>query len=204
MAIWLQTDIFFDTFDRMDTQFWIWLIIVVITLLARGLKKKSPPERRRSESYDDHEQESSQPSTQPMSFEDLLREIQASKAPRQPEPAPKSIPEPQTQYVDYDDDIAEEEQDLEKVDYDYKKEDNIYQVYEDAKNQAFMRPSMEEENSNLSSKAITFEHFKRYDVQQKGPTFDFLAELKDPEGFKKAFIMSEILSRKYWKGHFLG
>lgn len=176
----------------MDTQFWVWLIIVVITLLARGLskKKQGPQQQAPDEDYG----EPSQPANKPISFEELLREIQASKAPakREPEPA-----KPATPYVDYDDNLGEEERDLEEVEYDYRKQDNIYQVYEDAKQQAFMRPSLETEDTQLAKTDIKFEHFKGYDQESKGTNFAFLAELRDPEGFKKAFIMSEILNRKY-------
>lgn len=176
----------------MDTQFWVWLIIVVITLLARGLskKKEGPQQQQPDEDYG----EPSQPSSKPISFEELLREIQASKAPARREPEPVK---PAPQYVDYDDNLGEEEQDLEEVDYDYQKQDNIYQVYEDAKQQAFMRPSLEEEDPQIANRDMKFEHFKGYDQEVRKANFAFLAELRDPEGFKKAFIMSEILNRKY-------
>jgi hypothetical protein len=186
---------YFNIFEYMDTQFWVWLIIIVVTLLARGLKKKPPQEGRAPQSFDDSDESTSRPSSRPVSFEDLLREIQESKAPT-PVTTRAELPPVRkvSEYVDYDDDIPEEVQELETPDY--RKEDDIYKVYEDAKNQAFLRPSLEVETEIPRTK-IEFEHFKEYDKEVRGARFDFLAELKDPDGFKKAFLLSEILNRKY-------
>jgi hypothetical protein len=188
----------------MDIQFWIWLIIIVITLIARAVRKK-PEQRPRQEERWDEDSRPEEKSQRPMSFEELLREIQESKETREtpapaapikpyriPEPAYRP-PEPTYQDVDYDDNIGEEAQDLETVTADQTSTD----IYERAKQQAFLRPSLEE-TMKLEDTVIRFGQFKGYETtEEKAPLAGFLAELKDPEGFKKAFIMSEILQRKF-------
>lgn len=59
--------------------FWIWVIIAVVSYLARKKKPKQPTTT--TEPYE------TQPESKPISFEDLLREIQQSKA---PQPAPSA------------------------------------------------------------------------------------------------------------------
>jgi len=184
----------------MDFQFWIWLIIVVATLVSRALKKtaknpNSPAEQPRTESdTSDHK---------PMTFEELLREIQASKTPPQPVEKweqPKQIQparpiQPAKSYeVDYDDEIEEEEKDLETIP---ANDNRSYEIYENAKKQAFGRPSLEE-TLKLEDTIMRYDHFKGYDEAPKSTlASDFLKDLKDPDGFKKAFIMSEILKPKF-------
>lgn len=178
----------------MDIQFWIWIIVIVITLIARANKKKpgqeSPP--------DNYPEPPLPPSTsrQPkaVTFEDLLREIQGQKTLAKHAPAP--APQKQYDFVDYDDDIKDEEEDLEDVDYDASRDDEVFKTYEAAKKQAFNRPSLEEVAP--VGEVVRFDHFKEYNTpKKKRPSLGFLKELKDPQGFKKAFIMSEIIKRKY-------
>jgi len=184
----------------MDIQFWIWLIIIVVTLIARATRKK--PEQRPRQ---DEQTRPEERSPLPMSFEELLREIQEAKGTQQA-PAPETpiksyrIPEPAYrpqeptyQEVDYDDNLGEEEQDLETVSDDRTATD----IYERAKQQAFSRPSLEE-TMKLEDTVIKFGQFRGYETtEEKNPLAGFLNEIKDPEGFKKAFIMSEILQRKF-------
>jgi hypothetical protein len=191
----------------MDIQFWIWLIIIVITLIARASRQKRPQPPPR-EDY----QEKEKPSSRPLTFEELLKEIQAAKeqrqqAPQEParqirpaepmRPYAEAEPEP-TVYkeVDYDDNVGEEEQDLETI-TEERDDRQSTDVYERAKREAFSRPSLEE-TLKLEDTIVRFGQFKGYETQtQKAPMADFLAEIKDPEGFRKAFIMSEILTRKF-------
>jgi hypothetical protein len=174
----------------MDLQFWIWLIVIVVTFIARATKKKA------------QEQQPSEPTSttrpefnpKPVTFEELLREIQATKT---PEPQASLPPAKTVAYEDYDDDLEEEEKDLERTDYDYQSDDKTFQAYEKAKQEAFVRPSLED-TMKLQDTEIKFGQFKGY--QQVGewvPTTNYAREFQDPESFKKAFIMSEILKRKF-------
>jgi hypothetical protein len=131
--------IYFNTFESiMDIQFWIWLIVIVITLIARANKKKAKPfETNQSDDLP------SLPETKPISFEDLLREIQAAKAPKPvKQPIPNLHLPKQYDFVDYDDNLKDEVEEFERVDY--KSQDQIYDTYEKAKRDAFNRPSLEE------------------------------------------------------------
>ncbi|HEY5692093.1 MAG TPA: hypothetical protein VIS49_11590 [Cyclobacteriaceae bacterium] len=178
----------------MDFQFWIWLIVIVITLIARANKKKqgqAPPTDELPD-FSGDSQSSRQPKA--VTFEDLLREIQGEKERSKPvRPEPKV--EKKYDFVDYDDDIPEEIQDLEDVDYNVAEDVDVFKKYEEAQKEA--------ENELISEKKegvgriIRSEHFKEYDLKKKRASFNFLNELKDPKGFKKAFIMSEILNKKY-------
>jgi len=175
----------------MDIQFWIWLIIVVATLLSRAMKKSAqkPQPPPRTDSGHDHS-----PDNKPMTFEDLLREIQASKTPPQPV-ATRELRKPVKSYdVDYDDDIEEEEKSYETIP---RNDNQSYEVYEKAKQEAFYRPSLEE-TMKLEDTVMKYSHFKGYEeTSQRSLTNEILQDFRDPEGFKKAFIMSEILKRKF-------
>ena len=191
----------------MGFEFWIWLIIIVISLIARARRKKNV------EVPTDKGFNKPDPSdgTKPLTFEELLREIQQSKTATEAKPKPLRTkpkptfterkpfvqPEPsKPQYTDYDDDIKEEEQDLEDASYDYRDKDTIYNTYEKAKNEAFLRPSLEE-TSNVDDTDMRWKRFDEFTEKKAKPSFGFVKELRDPKGFKKAFIMSEILNRKY-------
>lgn len=178
-----------------DVQFWIYVIVGIIYLISRARKKKASesvdtPEPREERRF--QPQDAPQPSPQKgLTFEELLREISESKTTTQ-------LPKPQAEYVDYDEDLKEEEQDLEDVSGDYTKKDKaFYQTYEEAKRQAFNRPSLEE-TVKLKDTNMTFGKFKEFEVDtQSNPLNDYLNELKDPDGFKKAFVLSEVLQRRY-------
>lgn len=172
-----------------NAQFWIWLIVIVITLIARANKKKQ------QQSEHDQPEFGGPQESKPISFEDLLREIQASKA-----PATKPVVQPQTQsktieYVDYDDDLEEESKPLEKANY--KTEDEIYYTYEKAKSEAFNRASLEE-TMHVEDTVVTYEKFKGYKRERQMPLAgNYVKELRNPTSFKRAFILSEILTKKY-------
>jgi hypothetical protein len=180
-------------------QFWLYVIIGVIYLLTR-LKKK--PEEQQPTDFPGSSPEKpvqrfdvpeSRPSAspRPQTFEELLREITEGKVTQ-----PKAE-EPQPEYVDYDDSIGEEAKDLERTDYDYRKQDKIYEVYEEAKRMAFNRPSLEE-TMKVSDTVVQFGKFKEFEQQQQRDIVgEYLADFRDPEGFKKAVVMSEILKRKF-------
>src|SRR5690349_9802227 len=106
----------------MDLQFWIYVIIAIIYIVSRAMKKADSqpkdlpgPRADREVRYD-----STPPLEKPkqLTFEELLREITETKQPQKP--AYQPVPQPKAEYVDYDDQIGEEEQNLEDVNYDYR------------------------------------------------------------------------------------
>jgi hypothetical protein len=165
----------------------IWIIIGIIYLISRARKKPENTSPR-------PEQHTSEPETfdKPVTFEELLKEIQAAKSPK-PLPAPQK-----TTYVDYDDNIEKYEP-LEKTKPDtyYKDQDQIYQTYEKAKQEAFHRPSMEE-TLKLENTIVRFGQFKGY-TQDDRPSLasQYAKDLREPSNFKKAFVLSEILNRRF-------
>lgn len=178
-----------------------WIIVAAIYLLTRARKKQ--PNRPPAQPS---EQSGEEQAPGPISFEDLLKEIQGSKrqqTPAPPEvksarkPIPQREPVPQA-YQDYDDDIEDDEKDLEEVRDDVdRKRDEIYDVYEKAKKEAFVKPSLED-TVKLEDTIVQFSQFKGYSkTEENTQAREILKEFHDPEGFKKAFIMSEILKRKF-------
>jgi hypothetical protein len=190
-------------FVVMDFQFWIYIIIAVIYVLSRALKKPESaapkhPERRTVRPGEAGQVEPSRP--RPLTFEELLREITEAKQPVKPytPQAEPFRPQPRSEVVDYDDELAEEEQDLETIQPDYrKKEEQFNNIYEDAKRQAFERPSLEE-TMNVRDTVMEFGKFKSFDQKKKTNLLqEYTKDLKDPAGLKKAFVLSEILNRKF-------
>jgi hypothetical protein len=182
----------------MDYQFWIYLIIAIIYGISRAMKKADNQPKDVSAPHPDKtaRYNPAPPVEKPkqLTFEDLLREITEAKQPSQPVYQP---PQPKAEYVDYDDQVGEEEQDLEDANYDYRKKDKLYDVYEEAKRQAFERPSLEE-TMNVRDTNMKFGKFKAFErVEQRNLLEEYTRDFKDPEGFKKAVVMSEILNRKF-------
>ena len=186
-----------------DYQFWLYVIIAAIYVLTRFFKKPAQQQPTDVPDLDPEkpvrrfEPPPAKPRAEPsrtMTFEELLREITESKT--QPKPQPK------TEYVDYDDEIAEETpqkeeiQDLEDVEYDYKK-DKVAVEYERAKQQAFFRPSLEE-TLNIKDTDTSFEKFKVFKTTSQSNLLDrYFTDFYDPEGLRKAIVMGEILQRKF-------
>jgi hypothetical protein len=181
-----------------DFQFWIYLIIGILYLINRARKKAAgatpvdAPEPKAERRFDRQEQPQAVPQ-KGLTFEELLREITEAKAPAKP-----VFQTTKSEYVDYDDDLKEEEQDLEDVSGDYRKKDTaFYNTYEEAKRQAFNRPSLED-TLKLKDTDMTFGKFKVFEEDSQSNLLnDYLKALKDPDGFKKAFVLSEVLQRRY-------
>ncbi|MBS1558752.1 MAG: hypothetical protein JST69_08475 [Bacteroidetes bacterium] len=158
--------------------FWIIVGIVYIITKMRG-KPATPPS---APPEPGHEPEKG------LTFEELLREIQGTK-----QPAPPIQPTPA---MDEAEDI-EEEKPIEQVDYSYRDHDKIYETYEKAKQEAFLRPSMEE-TMKLENTIVRFGQFKNYVVEEQlSLAAQYARDLRNPDDFKKALILSEILNRRF-------
>ena len=179
-----------------DFKIIFWIILGLIYLFTRK-KKTAPPPARPRQNADDEYETTSVP--KPTTFEDLLREIQQAKGAR--EVATETYDRPpstqKTEFVDYDDQLEDEKKDLEDTAHEYGKEDKIYEVYEDAKKLAFYRPSLEE-TLKLEDTIVRFKQFKGYETTHKQTIAEeYLKDLRDPQGIRKAFILSEILNRRF-------
>jgi hypothetical protein len=127
-----------------------------------------------------------------LTFEELLKELTEGKNP------PKPIAEPaQQRRVDYDDDLGNEEQDLETIEPDFSQKKGTYKVYEEARSEAFSRPSLEE-TMRVADTKIEFGKFKIFEESQKKNLLEeYTKQFQDPEGLKRAVVMSEILNRRF-------
>lgn len=179
-----------------------WLVYLVIGIVWYLIKNKAQKQSQPEDSRPDYQDTtSSTPSGKPVTFEDLLREIQATKAPAPPAPKPEVKPFYEApvypKYEDYDDNLEDEAKDLETIETDHRKNNDIYDVYEKAKQAAFQRPSLEE-TMKVEDTIVRFGQFKEYESHEEPSMADKIAkEFEDKEQVRKAFIMNEILTRKY-------
>lgn len=165
----------------------IWIILGVIYLVSRAKKKQVPDSASPAKPVDDYRED------KPISFEELLKEIQSSKAPKH---QPVLEPEPAYKVEDYVD-PKEKAKPIEDTNYNYRDQDTIYETYEKAKQEAFLRPSMEE-TLKLENTVVRYGQFKGYE-QQVRPSLarEYGKDLKDRTNFRKAFVLSEILNRRF-------
>lgn len=187
----------------MDAQFWVYLVIAIIYGLSRLLKKpeETPGDIGEQRPGRPVKYNPERPAERPkqLTFEELLREITEAKAAepeRRTQPAPKRY---EAEVIDYDDEIGEEAEDLEEVSRQRRVEESrrTTEVYEEAKRQAFYRPSLEE-TMKVSDTRMQFEKFKVFETERERNLIEqYSLNFQDPEGLKKAFIMSEILNRKF-------
>jgi hypothetical protein len=179
----------------MDFKIWFYLIIGAIWLIARILKKpaQQPTSTNTGQGKSSTPYQSNSERPKQLTFEELLREITEAKETQKPV---YQQPSRQPQYVEAD--VVEENRSLEKVDYDYRKKDKeYYDVYENAKRQAFERPSLEE-TMNVRDTQMAFGKFREFEQEQKRNLLvEYTKDFQDPEGIRKAFVMSEILNRKF-------
>ena len=188
----------------MDSRFWLWVIIAVVSLIFNMVKKKRERDAKAAPKapFPPSSATSGNPSKPaPMSFEELLAEIQGNRKQDKPPETLKPVPVETTQYTvkDYDDEAIAESNRKEKAasKYDYRKDDEIYAVYEKAKQQAFTRPSLEE-TMKLSDTQMKFGAFAKYQKRTvSGMAAEIAKDFRNPSTFRKAFIMNEILQRRF-------
>jgi hypothetical protein len=181
-----------------DFQFWLYVIVGVIYLISR-LRKK-PAEQTDFPEYGPENPVPKPPQGQPgrvdtsaprqLTFEELLQEITETKAEKKPlaEVPNESYEEVLVEEVD------REEKTVSKNIY---RDDQIVQAYEEAKRQAFLRPSLEETMDILKTE-VKYGRFKEFEKEAHQNLVEvYLADFKDPAGLRKAVVMSEILKRKF-------
>jgi hypothetical protein len=181
----------------MELKLLIYIAIGVIYVISRIIKKSGTQPGDISDEPR-HTTEANRPTTsakpKQLTFEELLKEITESKTAQQ---QPSTRPTLKPVYADYDDDLEEEEKDLEVVPYDHRRDSKVYEVYEQAKKQAFNKPSLEE-TVKLQDTEVKFGRFKVFDAEENRNLLEeYTRDFRDPEGFKKAVIMAEILNRRF-------
>lgn len=173
-----------------DLKIIVYIVIGLIYFFARRKKKEEPAKRPRTTPKQAHVEEA--PRSAPKTFEELLREIEGMK---RPAPPPVSR-QPEPVVVDYDDDLPDQRVDYDDTLPDFRKQET-YQAYEAAKTEAFARPSLED-TVKLEDTIVRFSTFKGYEKDARRNLLgEYVQELKNPQRFKKAFILSEILRPKF-------
>jgi hypothetical protein len=199
-GIFTQIQLFLRILAAMDDfKIWFYLILGAIYLISRLRKKNgssTPSETYRPETPASEYDNQPADKPKPLTFDELLREITQAKEPQQPTYQPTSIPK--TDYVDYDDDLKEEGEDLENTGYEeYRRPEVPSRVYEEAKAAAFYRPSLEE-TLKIQDTVVNFSKFKVFEEDKKRNLLEeYTTDLRDPEGLKKAVVLSEILNRRF-------
>lgn len=183
-----------------DLQFWLYVIIGVIYLLTQIRKKakqgapRQAPQPRKPVTTQWKQETATPAETQkPMSFEDLLREITeaktVSKTPQYEEPEPE--------YVDYDDFAEEDKTVLTETDTDYS-DTKTYREFEEAKFKDYTRGTLED-TLKLENVKVEFGKFKEFAAQERVNLLElYTRDLQDPNGLKKAFVLSEVLQPRYF------
>jgi hypothetical protein len=181
-----------------NLQIWLYVIVGLIYLLSRFFKKstdqpKDTPDvdpevnSRRFVPPSDKPITSTQPKA--VTFEELLREITQGKT-------PPSQPPAREEYVNYDEEIPVEKEDLEDVNYNYR-QDKVAKEFQAAEQPTFLRSSLEE-TMKLEDTDITFGKFQAFDTQaQSNPLDRYVSDIYDADSLKKAIVLSEILKTKF-------
>lgn len=176
----------------MSVKLLIYIVIGAIYVVSRIIKKSGnqPGDISNEPEHPVPPKTATSAKPRQLTFEELLKEISDAKTVQQTPSKPLSKP-----YIDYDDELEDEEKDLETVNY--NRDDQIREVYEKAKKQAFERPSLEE-TLKLKDTEVKFGRFKAFEGEnQRNLLQEYTRDFQDPEGLKKAFVMSEILNRKF-------
>lgn len=206
--------IFLIALHSMDSyQFWIYVIVAIIYLVSRAIKKSNRQARGPSQGREPQHTEQETERLPPVTFEELLREItegkkrKAEPPARQPVPPPPPAPRPvPREYIDYDEELEDEEKSLERVDYDKEREATTLQVYERARREAELKSSLGTLKSSLGPQGALKSSLKSLESSLQGTARtvtrhrlvdEYIRELKTPSGFRKAVVLSEILKPKF-------
>lgn len=164
-----------------NLQIIIYIIFFAIYLLSRALRNKNKQAPRPRPTQENRGEEESA-GEQPMTFEDILRELttgEKSRGRQGAKPKPKPVKREYEFRGDYPDD------------------DEIQEVYEESVKKAQNLKTLNE-RIELKEPALKF---KEYDDTKKEAVNPFAEEirnmLRNPDDAKKAIILKEILDRKF-------
>ncbi len=191
----------FDTFAYMDDfQFWLYVILGVVYLISQVRKKSkagqelpdakpAPRKTANTPANPRSYEQRPEPANKPITFEELLREITEAKTkPELPEPAADK-----TEYVNYEEDLEDEFVQPEVVTAPHN---FPYSAYEEAKWKDYTKGTLED-TLKLENVDMRYNKFKEFeDVKRESFLDQFTSDLKNTDGLKRAFVLSEILTRK--------
>jgi hypothetical protein len=172
-----------------NIQFWIWLIVIIVTFSARAKKKK--PEGDTTTFGGEPVDRRTNPADKPISFEDLLREIRDAQSPKRDDPKPVILAQEE---IPREEKIREKpvlvrrsQAPVEKVEMDEEA-----QFYQGAYNTAFQTTTKLSETSFEGS-------LLKADAYQNTQKINRYAQiLKNPETLRESLIVSEILKPKHF------
>lgn len=190
-----------------DYRILFYLVVGGIWVLSRMLKKKQEPPQPGQTGLPDVPARPGKGLT----FEELLREISTQKeeVPSKPTSTFKEWAEVDSkdEFKDLEVTDKDEEDDLEAetlkrkpapVVFDANYKDNTVLAYDRGKLEAFNRKSLEEIMSETKPTEITYGRFREFEKEVEDNTLQtYMKELKDPDGFKKAVVLSEVLGRRF-------
>jgi len=172
----------------MEPKVWIYIIVILIYVVRWVIKKANqnagnppasmPRRQRQNEVPKD-------PGKRHLTFEELLKEIAESK-------------NTQPGAVDVAKKERERAEDLKEIAEEYEAPQRVYKEYELSKIQAFNRRSLEE-TTRLEDTDVRFGKFQAFKIEDDRNVIleEYIRDFRDSEGFKKAFVMSEILKTKF-------
>jgi hypothetical protein len=174
----------------MEPKVIIWIIGIILYFWIKSRKASS------SQNPEENIPRPTNPtSAGPVTFEDLLREIQSSRKTEKEQPSPAAKP-----FDSYEEDSDETfSEAIPETEYsrDSFSGSETYKSYEKAKSEAFQRASLED-TLKLENTELKFSRFSEYEASKKSTVADQIStEFRDPETLKKYFIINEILNRKW-------
>ncbi|MBL3658648.1 hypothetical protein [Fulvivirga sediminis] len=160
----------------MDKEILIYIVFVAIAIISRVLKsakkKQSSQAPKRTAN-----RTSSQNVEKTKTFEELLREFTGEA--NSSEPSSRELPE------------------LEIDEFDHEEEERVEETYRKSINAAKDLKTLDEQ-VDLEDIPTKSQYFSEYDQKEENSVAsEILQSLKDPNGARKAVILSEILNRKY-------
>lgn len=178
----------------MEPKLIIWIIGIILYFWVKSRKASTTqnPEENTP-------RQPGKPSAAPMTFEDLLKEIQASKSPDKEQQSPR--PPESRKFKSYEEEETYETIQEELPETEYSRETytstETYKTYEKAKGEAFHRASLEE-TMKLENTEMKFSKFAEYQgVKEPTAAEQISADFKNPDTLKKYFIINEVLNRKW-------
>ncbi|MBX2966141.1 MAG: hypothetical protein KF845_08350 [Cyclobacteriaceae bacterium] len=189
-------------------QFWLYIIIGAIYVISQirkkareaqsGQKPASKPVQKAettttTTTWKQHPPTTAEPVTtqKPMTFEELLREITQAKAPAETTYEPYQ----ETEYADYEVEGTEVLQEKPVTSY---QQDPVYKQFQEAKQYDYAANPLED-TLKLEDVDMKYGKFREFEAEARGSLLDeYTRDLRDPDGFKKAVILSEILNRRHF------
>jgi len=173
------------------TQIIIYIIFGLVYLLMRVIKNRNAPK----EQEEGEVEQQPRPKTKPITFEDLLKELSGVEEVEKPKPQPQPVPKPLVKEEAYDHPFAKankKKQNKGAFSYD-DKPNTRFEKYRDAK-----PLSLEEKYKTTAIKDRKDEFDSKYHKEEEHTMADDVREsLRSPSDIKKAFVLSEVLQRKF-------